>query len=147
MIKITVTGSRSDRSEWEAVQGIPAGELPPLTPEQQSVAKRMRISEEDYQRSILAGRRTGEKLIKKAEWFARLLQKKLSAQIPDATIKSVVLDTWKENFEIAIAIGNDILPLHIKEEMVDEFFDLSSDHAEERLGKMLERSLYRLGVA
>lgn len=146
-MQIAVTGSRSDRSEWEAVQRLSVGELPPLTPEQRNVAKQLRIREEDYQRSVLAGKRTGEKLLKKTEWFARVLQKNLTEHAPGATIKSVVLDTWKEKFEIAIEVEGDVLPLHIAEDIVDDFFDLGSARAEESLAQMLEQSLHRLGVS
>jgi hypothetical protein len=146
-MQIVVSGSRSDRSEWEAVQKIPRDQLPPLTADQQRVAEELRIKEEDYQRSILAGKRTGEKLLKKAEWFAKLLQRNLAARVPSATIKSVVLDTWKERFEIAIEINGDLLPLHLAEGVVDDFFDLGSTQAEESVKQMLERSFHRLGVS
>ena len=146
-MQIAVTGSRSDRSEWEAVQHIPARDLPPLTQEQRNVAKQLRMREEDYQRSILAGKRTGEKLLKKTEWFAKVLQRNVAARARGASIKSVALDTWKEKFEITIEIDGDVLPLHIAEAIVDDFFDLGSARAEESLGQMLEQSLHRLGVS
>jgi hypothetical protein len=146
-MQIVITGSRSDRSEWEAVQKIPREQLPPLTPEQQHVAEELRIREDDYQRSILAGKQTGEKLLKKTEWFAKLLQRNLGTRAPGATIRSVLLDTGKERFEIAIEINGDVLPLHVAEGIVDDFFDLGSTRAEQSLGQMLEQSLHRLGVS
>jgi len=146
-MQIVVTGSRSDRSEWEAAQKIPRDHLLPLTPEQKHVAEELRIKEEDYQRSIMAGRRTGEKLLKKTEWFAKLLRRDLALRTPEARIKSVVLDTWKERFEIAIEVNGDVLPLHVAEGIVDDLFDLSATRAEQSLGQMLEQSLHRLGVS
>jgi len=146
-MQIVVTGARSDRNDWEAVQNIPRDQLLPLTAEQKHVAEELRIKEEDYQRSIMAGRRTGEKLLKKAEWFARLLQRDLAVRAPDARIKSVVLDTWKERFEIGIEVNGDVLPLHVAEGIVDDLFDLSATRAEQSLGQMLEQSLHRLGVS
>jgi len=147
MIKVTVIGSRSDRSDWEAVQNVPTDQLPPLTPQQRKVAEQLRIREEDYQRSALAGKRTGEKLLKKAEWFARILRRNLTAEAPQATIKSVVLDTWKEKFEVSIEVDGTLLPLHIAEGIVDDLLDLASVDAEQRLSRMLESCLSRLGVS
>ncbi len=138
---------RTDRSEWEAVQQVPREELPPLTPEQRKVAEQLRIPQEDYQRSALAGRRTGEKLLKKTEWFAKLLQRDLTARAPEATIKSVVLDTWKDKFEITVEIDRALLPLHVAENIIDDLFDLGSAHAERRISQMLDECLHRLGVS
>ncbi len=146
-MKIAVSGFRSNRSEWEAVQKVPKEQLPPLTPEQHKVAEQLRISQEDYQRSALAGKRIGEKLLKKTEWFAKFLQRTLTAQAPEATIESVFLDTWKEKFEVAIKINGAVLPLHVAEGIVDDLFDLGSTDAEQRLSHMLEQCLHRLGVS
>jgi len=147
MIKVAVSGLRSDPSEWEAALATPEEKLPPLSPEQRRVAQQLHIKEGDYQRSFLAGNRTAEKLLKKAEWFAKLLRKDLSARAPDTTIKSVVLDTWKHRFEITIEANGSELPLHIAEGIVDDLFDLGSSGAEQRLSETIERCLHLLGVS
>ena len=147
MIKIVVSGSRSGKSDWEAAQNTPQELLPPLTPEQRSVAQQLRIREEDYQRMALAGRRTGEKLLKKAEWFAKILQKKVAEKVPGAMVERVVLDTWESQFEIVIRTNGTAIPLHIAESIVDDLFDLGSDNAGQRLSQMLEECFLRLGVA
>ncbi len=147
MTKIAVHGIRSDRGDWEAVQGVPREQLPPLTPEQRRVAEQMHIREEDYQRSALAGRRTSEKLLKKTEWFAKLLQKKVAEKAPTSTVESVVLDVWGAKFEIVIGLDGAKIPLHIEEAIVDDLFNLGSHGAEQRLSQMLEECLQRLGVS
>jgi hypothetical protein len=147
MIKIAVNGYRSDRNEWEAVQKVPKEQLPALTPEQRRVAEAQRIPEELYQRSAVAGQRTAEKLLKKTEWFAKVLQKELAERAPEAAINSVVLDARKEKFDIAVAINGTEMPLHIEERIVDELFDLGSTDAGQRLSTMLDRCFHRLGVS
>jgi len=147
MIKIAVTGSRSDKSDWEAAQNTPREQLPTLTREQRKVAEQLHIPEEDYQRSILAGRRTGEKLLKKTELFAKLLQKKVREKTPSATIKSVVLDTWAHRFEIAVEVNGTGIPLHIPEGVVEDLFNLSVTDAEQKLSQMVDQCFHRLGVS
>jgi len=148
MIKVAVNGLRSDPSEWEAAQRVPKEQLPALTPEQRKVAEAQHMPEELYQRSALAGRRTAEKLLKKTEWLAKLLQRDLTARAPKATIKSVVLDVWEGKFEIEMEIDSTALPpLHIGEDVVDDLLDLGSTASERRLSEMLERCLQRVGVS
>ena len=148
MIKTAVRGLRSDRSEWEAVQKVPKEQLPALTSEERKVAEAQHIPEELYQRSALAGRRTAEKLLKKTEWLAKLLQRDLTARAPRATIKSVVLDVWDGKFEIEMEIDSTVLPpLHIGENIVDDLLDLGSTASERKLSEMLERCLQRVGVS
>ena len=146
MTRIAVRGSRSDRGEWESAQNTPKEQLPPLTSEQRSVAEQMHIPEEDYQRIALAGRRTAEKLLKKTEWFAKALQKKVMEKVAEAVVESVVLDTWENKFEIAIRANGATIPLHVAEGMVDDLFDLGSANAAQRLSEMLEECFHRLGV-
>ena len=148
MIKVAVSGFRSDRSEWEAVQKVPKEQLPALTPEQRKVTEAQHIPEELYQRSTLAGRRTAEKLLKKTEWLAGVLQRDLTRHAPKATIKSVVLDVWEGKFEIEMEIDSTALPLlHIGEDVVDDLLDLGSTASEQKLSEMLERCLQRVGVS
>ncbi len=147
MIKIVVSGSRSDNSEWEAAESMPRENLPALTPEQRKVAERLHFREEDYQRFALASQKTADKLLKKTEWFAKTLQGKLSEKAPKASVESVVLDTWAHRFEIAVKTDGAVLPLHVEESIVDDLFDLGSENAGPRLSQMLEKCLLRLGVA
>jgi hypothetical protein len=119
-----------------------------LTPEQRKITEAQHIPEELYQRSALAGRRTAEKLLKKTEWLARLLQRDLTARAPKGTIKSVVLDAWEGKFEIEMEIDSTALPpLHIGENVVDDLLDLGSTASEQKLSEMLERCLQRVGVS
>jgi len=147
MIKIAVSGSRSDRNEWEAAQSTPKENLPPLTPEQRSVAQQLHVREEDYQRVALASRQTAEKLLRKTEWFAKILKRKLTEKAPGVAVESVVLDTWGHKFEIAVKTNSTLMPLHVAEGIVDDLFDLGSGSAEQRLSQMLEECLLRLGVS
>jgi hypothetical protein len=146
VIKIAVTGARSDRREWNDVQNVPKEQLPPLTPEQEKTAKELHIPGEMYQRSALAGRRTADRLLRETEWLARFLQRELASRAPQAAIKSVVLDTWEQKFQIEIAVDGRSLPLHLPEHEVEELFDLSSADAEQRLLRNLEYALHRFGV-
>jgi hypothetical protein len=146
MIRIAVSGPRTDKSDWEGALDTPKEQLPPLTPEQRKVVEQMHIREEDYQRSVLARRWTAEKLLKKTELFAKLLQRMIKGKTPSASIRSIVLDTLADRFEIAVDVNGTGIPLHIPESVVEDLFNLSVTDAEQKLSKMVEECFHRLGV-
>jgi hypothetical protein len=56
-MEIVIDGWRAGGEERREAASAPAWQLPILTEEQKSVARKMGISEEDYQRNAYAGRR------------------------------------------------------------------------------------------
>jgi hypothetical protein len=147
MIRIAVSGPRTDKSDWEGALNTPKEQLPPLTREQRRVAEQLHIREEDYQRTVLAKRWTAERLLKKTELFAKLLQRKIREKTPSASIRSIVLDTLAHRFEIAVDVNGTGIPLHIPEGVVEDLFNLSVTDAEQKLSKMVEECFHRLGVS
>jgi hypothetical protein len=97
---ISVEGFRSDPSEWKRVQALRGDELSPLSPAQKEVAMKLRVPEEQYARSALAGERTTEKLLKKVERFASFFQDQIRQKGSPAIIDTIKLDTWTGYFEI-----------------------------------------------
>lgn len=136
---ISVEGVRTDPNEWQAVQSLRPEQLPPLTSEQREVASKLRVAEDQYARSVLAGQRTTEKLLKKTEWFARFFEEMIRRKGYPATLERVTLDTWAGSFEVKIH-GKD-LPLRIDEGLVDELFQRGSAEAERALFRIADVAL------
>jgi hypothetical protein len=140
-MEITVDGWRASVADWNAARSVPDTELPPLTPEQREVAKKLGVSENDYARSALAGERAREVLLRKTERFARLLEQRLSALKLHATVTRVMLRTFEHRFDVEIDANSQLVPLRIEESLVDDYFDGGSIEAEERLGRILDRAV------
>ena len=138
---ISVEGLRTSITDWEAVRGLPKEKLPPLSPEQREVAKKLQIPEEDYARSALAGQKTMEKLVAKTERFAGYLQQDLRKRVPRANIERVSLNTWDGKFEITVEIDGSRTPLGIAEEVVDDLFESGASDAQRRLERILDLAL------
>ena len=136
---ISVEGSRSDPSEWKRVQTLGAGDLPPLTPAQKEVAMKLRIPEEQYARSVLAGQRTTEKLLKKAEWFAKVFERVIRDKGSAATIERVTLDTFDGYFNIKLHDRD--FPLRVDETLVNDLLERGSSSAEAELSRIVEVAL------
>jgi len=140
-VQISVRGSRTSVFDMDAVQALPKEALPPLTPEQQQVAGKMHIREEDYARNALATQRSMEKLLDKAERFAQLLRVNFLEREPSLALKRVALDTLKGKFEVEAELESHALVFRVDEELVDDLFEGGSEIAERRLERVIELAL------
>jgi len=137
-VQIPVDGWRAKAADRKAVHEIPAEQLPPLTQQQREVARKLQIAEVDYARSAVAGQRTAERLLQKAEQLARLLQAKVG---PRVRIQGVTLKTVEHRFEVEANSDGTPLALRIDEDLVDDLFEGGALEAEQRLGRVVEMAL------
>jgi flagellar motor protein MotB len=140
-MQISVQGWKASPSEWEAVRKLPKDQLPPLTEEQREVARKLGVSKEDYARSALAGERTQNALLEKTETFARLLERKLRELGSNATVENVVLQILDDRFEVLLRVNGKLLPLRIKEDVIDDLFESGSAEAEQKLARILDATV------
>jgi hypothetical protein len=140
-MNISVDGSRGSSSALEAVQRIPTEQLPPLTEAQKQVARKLGATEEGYARMILEGECAQSELLVKTEMFARLLEKKLRELGSKAKIENVVLRVLDEKFEVQVHINGRVIPLKVREDLIDDLFEAGSADAEERLTRIVRTTL------
>ena len=143
-MEIAVDGWRSGAAEREAARSLSPEQLPRLTDEQRSVARKLGIPEEEYARSIVAGERNRDVLLLKTERLARLLEQRTEMLGIGAYVDRVTLRTVQDRFDVELRINGRTLPLRIEESVVDDYFDNGSKDAEERLGHILDRALVGL---
>jgi hypothetical protein len=136
-MQISVEGRRSSIGDWQAVSVIPADQLRPLTPGQAAVAAEMKISAEDYARSILEAERATEALLEKTQRFAKFLNERLASRAAGTQIDSVTLETWASKFRVAIR-GKMNTVFRINEDLVDDLFEGGSKEADERISRVLD---------
>ena len=137
-MEISVEGVRTSIADWKAAQSASPEELPTLSPPQQETARRLHVSEEDYARSALAGRRSRQKLLQKTERFARWLQGLLRGKAAGTEIKTVVLNTWDGKFEITLHRDRSPVFFRVDEDRVDSLFEGGLRDAEQRLSHVLD---------
>ncbi len=140
-VEISVRGGRISPAEWDAIQALPKEDLPPLTPEQQQVARKMRIPEADYARGALASKQGAEKLLDVVERFARLVRVKLQGRAPSLELKRVALDTLIGKYEVEANLNGHTLTFRVDEELVDDLFEGGSEIAEKRLDRVIDLAL------
>ena len=140
-MEIAVDGWRAGSVEWEKVRNLPPEQLPQLTDDQRAVARKLGISEEDYARSVVAGEKSQEVLLAKAERLARLLEQRMHAAGISGQVNRVTLRTIQDRFDIELQVNDRILPLRIEESIIDDYFDGGSRDSEQRLSQILDRAL------
>lgn len=143
-MEIAVDGWRAGAAERELARSLPSDQLPRLTAEQRSVAKKLGIPEEEYARSVVAGERNRDALLIKTERLARLLEQRIDGLGIGAHVNRVTLRTIQDRFDVEIQINGRVLPFRIEESVVDDYFENGSKEAEERLGQILDRALVGL---
>ena len=140
-MQIAVDGTRGSSSAQEVVRRIPKEQLPSLTEAQRKTAEQLGASEEAYARMILEGEQAQNELLVKAEMVARLLEKKIRELGSDATIQKVVLRARQGKFEVEVKRANEVVPLRIREELIDDLFEAGSLEAEQGLTRILRTTL------
>jgi hypothetical protein len=140
-VKIGIIGMRSGSSEWIRAQQIPDSELPPLSSPQREAAKKLGVEEARYARSIVAQELTAASLLQKGKRLADVLQRKTAELGTGAVVESVLLNTLEERFDIEVRLGDEIVPMRIKEALVDDLFEGGSERADRSLMRILEVAL------
>lgn len=140
-VKIGVDGMRFKTSYSEWAQSIPKDELPPLSDPQRTAAKNLGVSEEAYARNLAVGERTWNELLEKTRRLVDFLQSRLAQFAKDAKLETAILRTVERMFDIEVQLGNRILPMRIRESVVDDLFEGGSEQAEKNLNRILETAL------
>ena len=141
--KIVVDGMRFSASGSDEARSIPKDELPPLSDPQRAAAKNMGVSEEAYARSLVAGERTWDLLLDKTRRLADFLQQRVTQLAKEAKLETVTLRTFEERFDVEIRLIDQVLPVRIRESVVDDLFEAGSEQAERSLNRVLELALSR----
>jgi hypothetical protein len=140
-MEIAVQGWRASAADWDAVRSVPVEQLPALSEQQREVARKLGVPEEDYARSALAGQRTQETLLHKAEALAGFLQKLVEKNHFDVSISRIMLDVVEHRFVIELTVNGSSKIFRVDESIVDDYFDSGSQEAEANLARVFERAL------
>src|SRR5581483_9045372 len=104
-MEIAVDGWRAGAAERELARSLPSDQLPRLTDEQRSVAKKLGIPEEEYAHSVVADERNRDALLIKTERLARLLEQRIERVGIGAHVNRVTLRTIQDRFDVEIQIN------------------------------------------
>ena len=120
--QVVVSNSfRGSIEDWYKALGAPASELPPLSEEQQEMAAKFGISEEEYQRGLLVGRygdlRQHERGVSLGKQVDAILLKQFGPAYD--VVKSVVLEPERDRWVIDIGRSRIAVPLRLADAVID----------------------------
>ena len=146
-MEIRIDGNRSTDESWTAAYSTPPEALPELTPDEQAVARQMRLAPEQYKRTKLAAELATPELAGKATRVAGLVHEWLRAQGREGTVSKVVFNTLLGRFRLEIELPEGSQIVQVKEALMDNLLELGSATAEQDLDRLLAANLGRRSVA
>lgn len=127
--------------EWRRAQNAPSDELPVLSEAQREVANKFGISEEEYARSVLAGRYGVRRLRTRARKLGEEIERILIGVSAECRVVRVVADMARERWVILIQTPMRQVGMSVPREVGDDFLDFETGEAIEELKARLKFSL------
>jgi hypothetical protein len=131
--EVLVSDYSSSVDEWKQAQMAPKSDLPPLNKQQREVARKMGVSEEDYQRNVLAGQFGEMRLQSTGEALGKVVQDLLHMLGPDYRLDAVNGEMINGRWVCRIRTADQIVNVTIPREMVDDALESGTKEELERL--------------
>ncbi len=134
---VFVSGYSSSVDEYRQAMTAPRSELPQLTGEQQTVARKMGVSEEDYARGVLAGRLGESRMRRRGEGLGHAVEELLTGLGPDYRLDAVKADMFNERWLIRIVTRDRVFNIPVPRDLADDLLDSGASKEIERLKNCL----------
>ncbi len=138
-IRVQLVNIPGAPADWKRALEVPRDELPALTNEQKSFAKDFGMSEEEYARSVWAGRRSEALYKRYAEQLGRFLS---NAELPrDIGAIEIAYDGWKNKFYCTLKRRNgETIPLVIDADIVIRPLERGDDEGLRNAAQRVKRA-------
>ena len=139
---VRVSDFTTSIEEWDRAQRAPRSELPNLSAEQKDVARKFGITEEEYARSVLAGRYGNERMNTRAQHLGEEVQRVLGT-LGDGRYRvvAVTAEMFKGRWVVGIEAQGRVVNVAIPRELADDVLD---SYTTDDLGKLKEKLLSAL---
>ncbi len=131
--EVFVSDYSSSVDEYRRAMQAPLSELPELTAEQRTVAKKMGISEEDYRRSVLAGRLGESRMLRRGQGLGEIVEKLLDGLGPDYHVDAIKAEMFNSRWLVRVAAPDRIFNVAVPRELADDVLDSGTSEEIERL--------------
>ena len=122
--EIIVSDHGTSVEEWDRAQRAPRSELPKLSAEQKDMAKKFKISEEEYARSVLAGLYGDERMKSRARRLGQLVQRVVGTLGKGPyRVKAVVAEMFKGRWVVSLRGDDTQVNVAIPRELADDVLD------------------------
>jgi hypothetical protein len=142
--EISVSDYTSSVEEYRRAETAPKSELPKLSDDQKAVARRFKITEEEYARGVLAGIYGRERQRARGRQLGELTQNMLAELGRSDQVVHVAYEMDKVRWVVSIKASNGIAQVAIPRELASDLLDSGLTEYERELKSRVARAL---GVA
>lgn len=146
MVNLRVIGSSTTLGEMERASLAPKSELPKLTKEQRDFVRRFGGSEEEYARSLLAGKYSEARWYQRAEALRDAVLAMLPRLAEGAELRKVTLDVGNLRSVLGISLQGREVGCIIPMSTVDDLLDFKDFGARRALEAKIREALADLSV-
>lgn len=139
---IVVSDYTTSMEEWRRAQQAPKSELPDLTEEQKEVARKFKISVEEYARGVLAGRYGQKRMKERARRLGEQVQSLLDEWGGNDSVVAVIYEMDRLRWIVGIQTSGKTSHVAVPRELADDILDWG---LREQIQALKERLLRGLG--
>ncbi len=139
--EIHVSDYSSSVDEWRKAQQAPLSELPDLTAEQKSVARKFGITEEEYARNVLAGSYGHQRMRERATGLGKAVRDVLQSLGRGHRVIAVSRDMDRVGWIVRIETQQRDVDVFVSQQLTDDLLDSGSAEERERLRARVLSSL------
>lgn len=138
---VFVSDYSSSVEEYRRAMAAPKSDLPKLTAQQKTVAKKMGISEEDYQRGVLAGRFGEKRMLQRGKGLGTVVKDLLGSIGSEYRVEAVKAEMFNGRWLIRVAGPDRVFNVAVPRELADDVLDSGAAEEVERLKRCLLAAL------
>jgi hypothetical protein len=135
--RVSVSDYSSSVAEWRRASAIPASALPALTEEQKRVARKLGVSEEAYQRGLLAGLYGNRRQREKARRLGERVTEVLKTLGSNYRLVEVVWEGTRLRWLVRVQTPEVILGVPVPFELADDVVDSGVLREVEKLRELI----------
>ena len=141
--EVFVIGQTTSLEDWKRSLHAPSSELPELTEEQKTFARKFGISDEDYARSYLSMSYGQERMRKRGLALGTAIVQILVGLGPGYILQAAIYEATKMRWVARIQAPQGLLNVAIPLELADDIVDSNTVQDQEKLKTLLLSSLGR----
>src|SRR5713101_2850557 len=139
--EVSVSGGSTSVNEYRRAMSAPKSELPELTAQQKTVAKKLGLSEEEYRRGVLADQFGESRMVERGERLGEIIQSILDGSGAGYRIEALQAEMLNFQWLARITNAERALVIAIPRGLADDALDSGGSEALARLKNCLLTSL------
>jgi hypothetical protein len=136
-MEVWVDGPRATDQSRATAEQIPLAELPPLTEQEREEARVSGWSDERYARVKFAGEQGAYEWAERVQTLGVLLESMLKQHSPEASLKSILLETFRGRYRATAQLGSREFCFAVREQVAEDLLEAGKAEALDSLRRIV----------